>query len=191
MRYPFLYLIVMICLLTACNNDKTKQEPSATDATNTSAANTDDEWQKKAEALQKLSPHTLDQMKAMLPAEINSIARTDASAHSAMGAPYAKGDYRANDSTEITLSIFDCAGDAGVGIYNTQFLMQMKMDGKSADEEEYTRTIDFNGSKAIEHADTDDNSAIFVWLSGDRLLMTLEGKNVSMDVLKRVAGGIK
>ena len=64
----------------------------------TQAANV---YEKKAEELKKLSPYTLDQMKAMLPEEIAGAKRSRFSANSAMGAAYAEGEYPINDSTEI------------------------------------------------------------------------------------------
>ncbi|HUM67060.1 MAG TPA: hypothetical protein PLV32_14470, partial [Chitinophagaceae bacterium] len=123
-----------------------------------------------------------------LPEEIAGGKRSKFSANSAMGAAYAEGEYKINDSTELELKIFDCAGQAGAGIYSLQYLSLMNFQSES--DNEYTKTIDFNGVKAVEHLDKSDNRATLTYLAGDRLLVTLEGDNTGVDLLKQVAGSL-
>lgn len=193
MKRLFLLFSAFVCLLTACNNNKkpgitVKSEDGKTTATISSNAlsETADAFTKKTEELQKLSPYTLDQMKALLPEELAGAKRSKFSANSAMGAAYAEGKYAINDSTELELKIFDCAGQAGAGIYSMQFLGMMNFQSES--DEEYTKTIEFNGSKAVEHLNKRNNRSTLSYLSGDRLLVTLEGRNISVDELKQAAG---
>ncbi|HRO70845.1 MAG TPA: hypothetical protein PK951_10710 [Chitinophagaceae bacterium] len=195
MRHVFFMGAVAICLFTACNNNKkpgvtvTSEDGKTTATINTEdMAKVSDFFQKKTEELQKLTPYTLDQMKALLPEEIAGAKRSKFSANSAMGAAYAEGEYKINDSTELELKIFDCAGQAGAGIYSLQYLSLMNFQSESDDE--YTKTIDFNGVKAVEHLDKSDNRATLTYLSGDRLLVTLEGENTGVDLLKQVAGSL-
>jgi cytolysin (calcineurin-like family phosphatase) len=105
-----------------------------------------------------------------------------------MGAAYAEGSYPINDSTEIELKLFDCAGQAGAGIYSMQYLGMMNFQSESDDE--YTKTTDFNGNRAIEHAKKDNSSASLSYLAADRLLVTLEGRNTGIDMLKKAAGSL-
>ena len=179
----FAVLLIMI----ACNNEKSGAETVTTaDAGQNSQAG--DNTQKKTEELQKLSPHTLDQMKAFLPEELAGAKRIESSANSLSGAPYAEGSYLKNDSAEIVVRIFDCAGDAGVGIYNMQYSNLMNF--QSVSDEEYTRTIDFNGNTAIEHATKDNSNASLTYLAAGRLLVTLEGRNTGVEMLKKAADGL-
>lgn len=192
MKYAFLIWGTAICLLTACNNNKkpgvtvvsedgkTKATISTTDMTEVA-----DAFQKKTEDLQKLTPYTLDQMKALLPEEIAGAKRSRFSANSAMGAAYAEGEYAFNDSTELELKIFDCAGQAGAGIYSLQYLNLMNFQSES--DNEYTKTIDFNGGRAVEHLDKNNNRSTLTYLAGERLLVTLEGKNTGVELLKQTA----
>ena len=182
----FVALLIMI----ACNNNKSSEgitvasgNGATTNAPNESQES--DATRKKTEELQKLSPYTLDQMTTFLPEELTGTKRSNFSANSVNGAPYAEGSYPINDSSGIEVSIFDCAGDAGVGIYNMQYsnLMNFQM----VSEEEYTKTIDFHGNTAIEHSKKDNSNSSFVFLASDRLLVTLEGRNVGVDMLKKAA----
>jgi hypothetical protein len=195
MKQVFILFSAAICLLTACNNNKkpgitVKSEDGKTTTTiqPNDLAEAADAYQKKAEELQKLSPYTLDQMKAMLPEEIAGAKRSKFSANSAMGAAYAEGQYPINDSTEIELKIFDCAGQAGAGIYSMQYLGMMNFQSESDDE--YSKTIDFKGGRAVEHLDKRSNRGTLTYVSGDRLLVTLEGRNTGVDILKQVANSL-
>ncbi len=195
MKQTFLLFSAAICLLTACNNNKqpgitVKSEDGKTTTTVQASdlAGAADAAQKKAEELQKLSPYTLDQMKAMLPEELAGAKRSKFSANSAMGAAYAEGQYPINDSTELELKIFDCAGQAGAGIYSMQYLGMMNFQSESDDE--YTKTIEFKGGRAVEHLDKRSNRSTLTYVSGDRLLITLEGRNTGVDMLKQVADGL-
>ena len=195
MKYLFFLFISAVCLLAACNNNK---KPGITvtseDGKTTTTIQPNDivkvseDFQKKTEELQKLSPYTLDQMKAMLPEELAGAKRSKFSANSAMGAAYAEGNYPLNDSTELELKIFDCAGQAGAGIYSMQYLGMMNFQSESDDE--YTKTIEFNGGKAVEHQDKRNNRSTLTYLGRDRLLVTLEGRNTGIDLLKQAAGSL-
>jgi len=195
MKYLFLFAAVVI--LIACNNDSKSGEAAVTGEDGKTTATVEgsnmtpaaDALQKKVEELQKLSPYTLDQMKAFLPEELAGAKRSTVSANSAMGAASAEGSYPVNDSTEIELKLIDCAGEAGAGIYSMQYAGMMTFQSESDDE--YTKTIDFNGNRTIEHAKKDNSSAILSYLAADRLLVTLEGSNTGIELLKKAAVSLK
>lgn len=193
MKRLIILVSIFSCLIIACNNNKDTGGVTVTSDDGKTKTTVDvnsltqaaDAMQKKAEELQKLTPYSLDQMKAMLPETLAGVKRSKFSANSAMGAAFAEGEYKINDSTEVSLKVFDCAGQAGAGIYSMQYLGMMNFQSES--DEEYTRTIDFNGSKAIEHGEKDGSNASFTFLAADRLLVTLEGDHVSSDQLKKMA----
>ncbi len=195
MKHLFLLFIASVCVLTACNNNKkpgitvtSEDGKTTTTIQPNDLAKVSEDFQKKTEELQKLSPYTLDQMKAMLPDELAGAKRSKFSANSAMGAAYAEGEYPINDSTNLELKIFDCAGQAGAGIYSMQFLGMMNFESENDDE--YTKTIEFNGAKAVEHLNKSNNRSTLTYLAGDRLLVTLEGRNTGIDFLKQAAGSL-
>lgn len=195
MKHLFLLFIASVCVLTACNNNKkpgitvtSEDGKTTTTIQPNDLAKVSEDFQKKTEELQKLSPYTLDQMKAMLPDELAGAKRSKFSTNSAMGAAYAEGEYPINDSTKLELKIFDCAGQAGAGIYSMQFLGMMNFESENDDE--YTKTIEFNGAKAVEHLNKSNNRSTLTYLAGDRLLVTLEGRNTGIDFLKQAAGSL-
>lgn len=196
MKHLFAIAGITINMLIACNNNKKPGEITVTSEDGKATATIDanslnqaaDAMQKKSEELQKLSPYTLDQMKAFLPEELGGAKRSKFSANSAMGAAFAEADYPINDTTQIELKLFDCAGQAGAGIYSMQYIGMMNFQSESDDE--YTKTIEFNGGKAIEHGEKDGSRSSLTYLAADRLLVTLEGRNTGIDVLKKAAGGL-
>ena len=195
MKHVFFLLSIVVCLLTACNNNKkpgvtvtSEDGKTTTTVQPNDLAKVSDDFQKKTEELQKLSPYTLDQMKALLPEELAGAKRSKFSANSAMGAAYAEGEYPINDSTSVELKIFDCAGQAGAGIYSMQYLGLMNFQSESDDE--YTKTSEFKGGKMVEHHNKRNNRSMLTYLSGDRLLVTLEGRKTGVDLLKQVAGNL-
>ena len=195
MKHAFILLCAAVCLLTACNNNKkpgitvtSEDGKTTTTIQPNELAKVSDDFQKKTEELQKLSPYTLDQMKALLPEELAGTKRSKFSANSAMGAAYAEGEYPINDSANLELKIFDCAGQAGAGIYSMQYLGMMNFQSESDDE--YTKTSEFNGGRAVEHHNKKNNRSTLTYLAGDRLLVTLEGRNTGIDLLKKVAGNL-
>jgi hypothetical protein len=52
---------------------------------------------------------------------------------------------------------------------------------------EYTKTIDFNGSKAIENYNKENKEARLTYNTNDRLLVVLKGRNITPDELKSAA----
>jgi hypothetical protein len=124
----------------------------------------------------------------MLPEILMEAKKTSSSASTAMGAGSAQGDYELNDSTKFSLNIYDCAGSAGAGIYSMQYMSMFNF--QQDNDEEYTKTIDFNGGKAFEHCEKATNDCTLSYFSGGRFLVTLEGDHVGAATLKQAAGGL-
>jgi hypothetical protein len=138
-----------------------------------------------SEELQKLPPLTLDQLKVIVPDQLMGVKRTRYNASSAMGAAFVSADYAINDSSNVKLNIYDCAGPAGAGIFSMQYLTMMNIQSES--DEEYTKSIDFMGGKAYEHCQKRRNDCTLTYLANGRLLVTLEGNHVGIDALKQAA----
>ena len=188
-------LLTTTLLLAACSNNKPK-ETTITSADGkekvsidlNQVQNTAAETQKLTEELQKLPPLSVDQLKTMIPETLMGGKRTNYSATSTMGAGLASGTYEINDSTNVKLNIYDCAGPGGAGIYSMQYLGMMNLQSES--ETEYTKTIDFNGGKAYEHCQKTSNECTLTYFAGGRFMVTLEGNNVGAEALKQAAKGL-
>ena len=189
-------LMASALFITACNNNKPKDSVTITSEDGTEQVTVDanqmqnaaEEMEKTKDELGKLTPLTADELKAIFPAEVMGTAVSGLEVASAMGASTAEAKYKVNDSTDIKISIIDCAGPGGAGIYSMQYLGMMNI--QQEDEDEYTKTIDFNGGKAFENCRKDRNECTLTYFSGGRLLISLEGENVGINTLKDVAMGL-
>jgi len=190
------FLLASALFLIACNNNKPKETTVITSDDGKERVTIDprqmqnaaEDMEKQKSELEKLTPLTLDQLKALIPESLMGAKRTNFEANSAMGAGMARGEYELNDSTRVTLNIYDCAGPAGAGIYSMQYLGMYNMQQES--EDEYTKTIDFNGGKAFEHCEKATNDCTLSYFSGGRFMVTLEGDRVGADALKQAAKGL-
>jgi hypothetical protein len=196
MKRFFCFLLIFFILFAACNNNKPKdttvtsspggKENATADPTQIQNATEDVEKQKAV--LEKLTPLPLDQLKALVPETLMGVSGINYSVNSSMGAGLARGEYELNDSSRISLSIYDCAGPAGAGIYSMQYLGLYNMQDEN--DEEYTKAIDFNGGKAFEHCEKATNSCTLSYFSGRRFMINLEGDHVGADELKKAASGL-
>ena len=195
MKQITLVLITITLILGACKNNKQKETViTSKDGKEKVTINSNQmqnalqDMEKQKLELEKLTPLSTDQLKAMIPENLMGAKRTNISASSAMGAGSVQGEYELNDSTRISLNIYDCAGSAGAGIYSMQYMSLINFQQDS--EDEYTKTIDFNGGKAFEHCEKATNDCTISYFSGGRFLVTLEGDHVGADALKQAAKGL-
>lgn len=183
-------------ILIACNNNKTKNTATFTSEDGKEQVTVDmNEMKNAAQDMEKmkaelstLTPLTTGQLTALVPEKLMGADRRDLDVTAAMGASVASASYKINDSTDIKLNIFDCAGPGGAGIYSMQYLGMFNI--QQDDEDEYTKTIDFNGGKAFENCKKTRNECTLTYFSGGRFLITLEGDNVGIDGLKQAAKGL-
>ncbi|HEY6505480.1 MAG TPA: hypothetical protein VIZ28_16010 [Chitinophagaceae bacterium] len=188
----FIFLcMVVACLLPACNNNKKTVEVKSEDGKPTASVDDSkmqqlaEEIKKQSEELQKLPPLTLDELKALLPESIMGAKRSHFEVNSAMGTGLANAEYSINDSTEVKINIWDCGGPAGSGYYSTQYMTLLNI--QSVSDNEYTKTIDFKGHKAIENCNNTNNRCSLTYFTGKRYMVVIEGRNVHPDGLKQAA----
>ncbi len=195
-----IYSLVLLSglALTACNNDKKVTHTETSDDGTTTTTSVDlgemegnaDEMTQKMESLKKLKPLSLDQLKTLLPEEINGTKRSSFNANSTMGFAMGEATYqKENEDRELKLSIFDCAGEAGSGIYGMSYWTQMNMQQESDDG--YVKTVNFNGDKAVETFKKGSNEASLTYVVNERLLVTLSGYNMSADEVKAIGENLK
>lgn len=189
------YLIILSSLLIiSCNSKKGKAEPEATPQDSAVVANDPanrlkQEMETIAGSLDKLAPLEQDKLKALLPAELMGGTQTSADVNNNNGASVATAEYAVNDTIKVTLSIYDCAGEAGVGIFNTQFRSLESNVQETADE--YTRPVSINGARGYEHRDIPGKTCSVTWFAAKRYLVVLEGTNIESQPLRQVAGTIR
>ena len=128
MKINFRLLTVSILLLTGCNNKKSNNTSSGVindsidklkiEAEKIQQAT--DDMQALKDELVKLSPLTAGELKAIFPTALINTPASEVEIGTAMGATSAEAKYIINDSTNIEISIIDCAGSGGAGIYSMQ-----------------------------------------------------------------------
>jgi hypothetical protein len=196
MKQSFLLLLAATFFLSCKNkNQLTHTEKNADGTTTTtsvdvaSLTSNTDEMANKMEALKKMKPLTLDQLKALLPAEINGIQRSSFNANSTMGFSVAEGEYKKDDNTELKLVIYDCAGEAGSAMYGMTFWTKMNMQSESSDG--YVKTVDLNGDKAVESYQKTNNESSLTYVGDERLLIVITGKNMDVNAVKQAAQSLQ
>lgn len=191
MRLFIIAILATILFLSGCKGKNKEVTLKSEDGKESVTINTEEastvanEMEKKVEELKKLPPLTVDQIKTMLPEELQGMKRTSFNANSMMGFASGEATYKKDDTTEIRLTIFDCAGEAGSGMYALNYWTKMTME--SQNESGYTKTIDLMGVKAVEDYKKYNNSYTLTYAANDRLLVTLHGQNVPLDQLKDAA----
>lgn len=194
MKIKLLVIFISFCLIISCKGknqgttitNEDGKEKITVDTKSMAAAN--EEMQKKIEELKKLPPLTLDQIKNNLPKVLLGIKRTDFNANSGMGFSMGEAEYRTDDSTYLKLFIYDVAGEAGSGIYALQFGGAMNM--QSENEDGYVKTITYNGHKAVEKFDKNENSYEILYLDNDRLMVNIKGVNTLLDMVKQAGNSL-
>lgn len=190
------YVILMITafgFLTSCGNGE--GDKATVNKDSLAKVQADEEKVKKAEegiekaktALDQLTPLSEADLKKLLPETLGGGAAENASVENNSGVNIATADYKISDSNTVTLSVIDCAGSAGVGIYTRQFL-GMATALQDTDEE-YTKETSIAGNKGYEHCSKEDNDCVINWFTGNRYLVSLEGYDAS--VLKKLAAELK
>lgn len=196
MKNIFTLLLLSSLIFIACNNDKPKDGITVSDKDGKKQVTIEpgklkdaaQDMQQLKEELTKLTPLTTDELKTLVPRELMGTAATDIDVNAAMGATVANANYKINDSTDLKLEIVDCAGPGGAGMFGLQYINMLNVN--SDDEDEYVKTIDFNGGKAFENCKKNRNRCTLAYFSGNRFLISLRGDNVGIDALKDLAKGL-
>ncbi len=141
--------------------------------------------QGKAEELKKLSPLTMEQLKALIPEEFMGMKRSSFNTTNAMGVATCNAHYKNEDGKELNVEILDCAGEMGANMYSMRFFGLWNFEEEN--DNGYQKTIDLNGDKAIEKFDKNNNRYELTYFTNERFLVNLEGENIGISDLKQVS----
>ncbi|MCB0739941.1 MAG: hypothetical protein KDB92_02550 [Chitinophagaceae bacterium] len=184
-----LFVLSSVFFMACQNNDAGKNtEATAGDSTATDSSMIKAAIQdvgRQQEKLNQMTPLPPEELKTMLPDSLLGVAKQNENASNANGAAFASADYILSDTTMVAVGIYDCAGPAGAGIYSLQFLSLLNRDQEN--EEEFTKTIDYNGNKAFAHCDKETNDCTFSFFAAGRYLVTLNGEKINADILRQAA----
>ena len=189
----FKLLFPAIFVFIACNSNKTSEKSTSNTLSDTTIITDKIEPESPADESQKqkleaMTPLSTSELEKLPPTELVGATRTELSANANLGTGMASATYQLSDQSDFQLTILDCGGPAGAGIYGVQYLNLLNADIN--EENEYSKTIEINGSKAIEQCDKTSNDCSITWFTGGRFLVNLQGK-AGADVLKKLATSLK
>src|SRR4051812_45405427 len=141
-----LLLIIVSLAFVACKSKKTDEVKDVT--VKAMATAPVDEKAQKIEALKKAQQLTLEQMRVLMPAELDSAKERNYLASTQFGYGLASVEYPKTKRRSIKVTLYDCAGESGSVNYFENYWNYLNVNKQT--DQEFTRTIDFGGGKAIE-----------------------------------------
>lgn len=181
----FLLMTLVSLVFIACSSDKkpATENKEATVKSMTSAPV--DEREKKTEELKKAPQLTLEQMRLLLPQELDSAKEKNYLASTQFGYGLASAEYPKSKSRSIKVTLYDCAGESGSINYFENYWNHLNVQNQT--ENEFTKTIDFEGDKAVQTYKKDMNLSTLTFVIRGRLVIMMEGKNLSPEELESAA----
>ncbi|HLF46057.1 MAG TPA: hypothetical protein VI548_06510 [Chitinophagaceae bacterium] len=187
------FIIAAVLFSISCNSNKDKITVRDADGNKATIDLSDvkdmaksmEQNQSKAEALKKLTPLSLDQLKELIPEEFMGMKRSSFNTTNAMGFASCNAEYKSEDGKELKVELLDCAGELGANMYAIRFFGLWNYEEEN--DNGYQKTIDLNGDKAIEKFQKNNNQYNLTYFSNERLLVNLEGQNMGIDELKLAA----
>ena len=163
--------------------DETKEIKDATVKAMTTAPV--DEKTQKIEELKKASQLTLEQMRVLMPSELDSAKEKNYLASTQFGYGLASVEYPKTKGRSIKVTLYDCAGESGSVNYFENYWNYLNVNKQT--DQELTKTIDFGGGKAVETYKTESNFSTFTFVIRGRLVIIMEGKNMKPEELEIAA----
>lgn len=184
MRTTLLTALVSLLFLGACKN-KSESTTKDKDTAQVKSMTATDERTARADALKKMTVMPLEKIQQIMPAEIDGAKQSNFNNSMQWGYGYATAEYNKTKAEGIQVTIYDCAGEEGSAYYLNNFYDKLNQDKQ--DSSEYTKTIDFMGSKAMEFYNKDLNYSTLTYMVDGHLMVQLQGKKKTVNDLKAVA----
>jgi len=178
-------MTLLLTVFIACRSDKKPVAENKDTAVKSMATTPVDEKEKKTEELKKAPQLTLEQMRILLPGELDSAKERNYLASTQFGYGLASAEYPKTKSKGIKVTLYDCAGEQGAVNYFENYWNHLGVQNQA--DNDFTKTVDFEGGKAIETYKKDLNLSTFTFVIRDRLVIVMEGKNMEPEALEAAA----
>jgi len=179
-----LLMILLSFAFVSCGSKKTDSENKEATVKSMTTPPVD-EKEKKTEELKKASQLTLEQMRTLLPHELDSAKEKNFQASTQFGYGLAAAEYPKTKTKGIKVTLYDCAGELGSANYFENYWNHLNAENQT--ESEFKKTIDFEGGKAIETYKKDMHLSTITFVIRDRLVIVMEGKNMAPEELEVAA----
>lgn len=171
-------LAVFVSLVViACGGDKKSPPTDSQPKVKAMTATPVDEREKRTEELKKAPQLTLEQMRMLMPKELDSAKEKNYLASTQFGYGLASVDYPKGKGRSLKVTLYDCAGEMGYVNYFENYWDHLNVNSQT--ETEFTKTIDFGSGKAVETYKKDMNLTTLTFVVRDRLVIMVEGKNMT------------
>lgn len=180
-----LLVIIVLCAFAACKGKKADDTKEVKEATVKAMTTTVDEKTQKIEELKKAPQLTLEQMRILMPKELDSAKEKNYLSSTQFGYGLASVEYPKTKGRSIKVTLYDCAGELGSANYFENYWNYLNINKQT--DQEFTKTIEFEGGKAIETYKSDLNLSSFTFVIRGRLVIIMEGKNMKPEQLESAA----
>ncbi len=184
MKKTILFVSVLALSVWSCGGSEEKQAEEAPK----NAMDAIQQMADKAKEMQEkgpVDPVDFRKLKEMLPASAAGMERTEATGekNGAMGfsLSQAEGKYEKDDAS-MEVNIVDTGGVGGMAMMGMAAWAMAEVDKETATGYEKTTRID--GNKAYEKYDNERKDGELNVIIGDRFIVSVKGRNVSMDQMK-------
>lgn len=172
--------------IAACNRNKTASDKNEQKNVAVKSMSVPvDEKARITEELKKAPQLTLEQLRMLLPHELDSARERNFLASTQFGYGLASVEYPKSRSRNLKVTLYDCAGEMGTANYFENYWDNLNVQKETA--EESMKTIDFMGGKAVESYRKDMNLTTLTFVIRQRLVIIMEGKNLKPEEVEGAA----
>ena len=189
-------LSVSLLVMASCSKEKESEKESTSIGdvfngvkTMNTLSNSMEDIQKNTERLQKLTPMSNDELKAVLPETLLGLPRVSFSVgdNSMMKISSADAEYKDENNKNIKLKVLDGAGETGSAMISI-LMMGLTSNSEKTTQDGFEKMGDFNGTKA-QIKETNRESGVdseINYILKDRYMITIEGDGYTTEELKKV-----
>ena len=189
-------LSVSLLVMASCSKEKESEKESTSIGdvfngvkTMNTLSNSMEDIQKNTERLQKLTPISNDELKAVLPETLLGLPRVSFSVgdNSMMKISSAEAEYKDENNKNIKLKVLDGAGETGSAMISI-LMMGLTSNSEKTTQDGFEKMGDFNGTKA-QIKETNRESGVdseINYILKDRYMITIEGDGYTTEELKKV-----
>ena len=189
-------LSVSLLVMASCSKEKESEKESTSIGdvfngvkTMNTLSNSMEDIQKNTERLQKLTPMSNDELKAVLPETLLGLPRVSFSVgdNSMMKISSAEAEYKDENNKNIKLKVLDGAGETGSAMISI-LMMGLTSNSEKTTQDGFEKMGDFNGTKA-QIKETKRESGVdseINYILKDRYMITIEADGYTTEELKKV-----